>query len=269
MQILWRHMTAVRFIASHLGNQNIAQFFLSNTTLNESDQEPVKHWLGDVRTLDPAVYRSPLSTDSLYASPSFEEPKRRWEPWNSAHPVDGWRWGPGSDELPPELHGLRLHGGLMNLQENVLFQSRELSADERGVMQLARCVHTTTGRTGFFTVKMHAAIAGCGDTDVLKALRKHRPCCQYIHPALGAAMEEGQPNAEPCGKSRWCPSCESAHEALFHLPHAHDFIDHVTAWLSVCVQSWTGKGSPTFVDGASCPEHECSASCSVFPTSGA
>jgi hypothetical protein len=50
----WRHSAAVKFIGCHVGNNNFAQFLLSELNLARQTQaESVSTWLGNAVTLDP------------------------------------------------------------------------------------------------------------------------------------------------------------------------------------------------------------------------
>ena len=263
MHILWRHLAAVRFIARHVGNGNVGQFFLSNSTLQGSPTEPVSSWLGHSGCLDPAAYKVPLATHSLHASPVCQNVQSRCAPWDAAREVNGWRWAPGTDALASDLQGIRLHDGIMSLQQVVIFRERDLLPEEHKALQMGRAVHSASGRTGLLPVELHAAMAGCSDLPVVQTMKNMHPCCEMLHPATGMAMQAGAANAEMCGQSRWCTACERVHEVLFGLPHASQLSDHVAAWLGLCLQAWADTTSAHFVDAASCPQHECTSSCSL------
>ena len=262
MHLLWRHLAAARCLASHLGNDSIAQFFLSSSTLQQSSSEPVTNWVGTARCLDPLKYKAPLAMHMLYSSPTYPEPMCRCAAWDSSQEVNGWRWAPGSQDLATVLQGYRIHSRIHSLQQVVIFRERDLLPDEVKALQMARAVHSSSGNNGFLPVGLHAAMLGCKDLPVAEAMNQVSPCNEYLHPATGMAMAANESNAEVCGKSRWCSSCEEVHEALFELPHLSQLSDHVAAWLGVCLQVWAGKATGTFAQADSCPEHECNDACS-------
>ena len=263
MHILWRHLAAVRFIGRHVGNNNLAQFFLSNSTLQATPAEPVSTWLGNAVNLDPWKYKAPLAAHSLHTSPRHGNVQSRYACWDTSQVVNGWRWAPGSQTLSPQLQTIRLHEGITSLQQAVIFRERDLLPEEQQVLHMARAVHVASGRNGLLPVELHAAMAGWSDIPVVHVLKNAHPCCEFLHPATGMAMQAGAAIAEMCGQSRWCGPCERVHDALFSLPHASQLSDHVTAWLGLCLQAWSDQASAHFVDASSCPEHQCTTSCSI------
>ena len=157
----------------------------------------------------------------------------------------------------------RMHNRILAVQQIVVFRERELLVEEVTALQYARAVHSSSGQNGFIPVELHAAMTGCRDLPVAEALRRVSACSEHVHPATGMAVDANDTNEEICGRSRWCSSCEEVHEALFALPNVSQLSDHMTAWLSLCLQAWTGKTECTFAAADMCPEHECSDACSL------
>ena len=220
MHIMWRHLAAVNFIARHVGNGNVAQFFLSHATLQDSLSEAVSSWLGISGCLDPAAYKALLATHSLHMSLACQNVPSRCACRDTAREVNGWQWAPGTDAQALDLQGVRLHDGFMSLQQVVIFREREPLPEEHKALQMARAVHSASGRTGLLPVELDASLAGCSDLPVVQTMTNMHPGCESIHAATGMAMQAGAAIAEICGQSRWCSACELVHEELFGLPLA-------------------------------------------------
>ena len=261
MHVFWRHLAAVRCIAKHTGNSNIAQFFLTSSTLQESTEEPVRQWLGQTKCLDPLKYKAPLAAHKLYMSPDYPDPSCRCAAWDPTREVNGWRWAAGSQQPAADLPSYRMHGRILSLQRVVVFRERELLAEEMAALQMARAVHSSSGHNGYLPVELHASMTGCQDLPVAELMRQVSPCWGYVHPATGMAVSSDDSHGEVCGQFRWCAACEEIHEALFALPHLRQLSDNVAAWLGVCLQVWAGKETRTFAEADSCPEHECTDAC--------
>ena len=262
MHLLWRHIATAGFVARHLGHDQIAQFFLTNSILKDAPKEPITAWLGNHRTLDPMLYKAPFATDSLYASPSFHGVDITSAAWDATQPEKGWRWASAYQPLSPDAQRVRLHAGIVSLHAVHADKQRELSLDEKNALQLACAVNTRDERTALFSVDLHVAMSGCRDLPVGKALRKFSPCCAPLRQATAERPDEAiEANAESCTTFRWCAACENVHAALFKLPHASDLCDHVAPWVATSVQAWSRKGTATFVNAAVCPQHVCIGSC--------
>ena len=107
---------------------------------------------------------------------------------------------------------------------------------------------------------------GCHGLPLAEVMRQVSPCTEYSHPATGRATTAGAPNAEVCGKNRWCASCEPIHELLFDLPHISQFSDHMATWIGVALQAWASKNIDSFAEADACPEHECGHECQPAST---
>ena len=152
------------------------------------------------------------------------------------------------------------------LQQLVILQDGEIEPEDQRALQMVWAVHRASGRTKLLTVDAHAAIDGCSGPAVYEVMNKANQCSEFLHPASVMTMQAGASNAEPCAKSRWRAPGERLHDVLFGLPHAIELNDQVTAWVSVCLQVWLNKASAQFADVASCPEDECSTSCTLRAT---
>ena len=151
--------------------------------------------------------------------------------------LDGW-----SIKAQPESRWEGARPGVATVLSTALsvqlFQERALTLTESQVVQSLRIVHSSTGETRHCSREWFYRWWGFTNTPLPKHWDETKPCGRMIIAVTGLPSSTGMPNASPCGKERFCRTCEDVHQLLDRGYHLFSVVDSMAAVLNKALRTW-------------------------------
>lgn len=183
--------------------------------------------------------------------------------------LDGWKIG-----AEPENKWEGVKPGVASVLSSALstqlFQERALTDTETAILHALRISHSSTGEVRYCSRDWFYRWWGFMNTPLPQHLEETKPCARMIITVTGLPAPPCATCATPCGRERFCRSCEEVHELLDRGYHLFTVVDAMAAVLNRALMTWKdGSVTKDWERNAVVERtHACGPECALNPFSG-
>ena len=151
-----------------------------------------------------------------------------------------------------------------------LFQERSLTDTESQVVHALRIVHSSTGETRHCSREWFYRWWGFLNSPLPKFWDETKPCGRMIVAVTGLPATPGMLTASPCGKERFCRTCEDVHQLIDGGYHLFTVVDSMASVLNKALRTWKDgvRDDAWGRDAAADRTHVCGPDCSHHAVHG-
>lgn len=234
---MWAMLKCSASLRSAVGDSSVAELVFAPAGLTTEAQTMLEKLVGSSASVELSTYYKVARRPAVFACPRGLSIVKCCQSQDSGNRILG-EWSMTADpELPIAVSGgLVTH--LTRLMEIVVFQERSLNEAEEKTLAAFAVSHATTGERRYCSRDWWFRWWGLAKSPLKKHVDDTLPCLGNIMSVTGVACAAESPMSRPCGRDRYCRSCETALtmlESVYCLPN---MVDCMLALTTKAVQLW-------------------------------